>query len=55
MARLNKTSGQARAGGGEVVSLDEPLLDCAAAASLLNVRSLGCVTRHGLGICRACV
>jgi excisionase family DNA binding protein len=38
MARLNKTSGQARAGGGEVVSLDEPLLDCAAAAALLNVR-----------------
>jgi len=38
MARLNKTSGQAQAGGGEVVSLDEPLLDCAAAAALLNVR-----------------
>src|ERR1700689_3564009 len=38
MARLNKTSGQARAGGGEVVSLDEPLLDCVAAAALLNVR-----------------
>jgi excisionase family DNA binding protein len=38
MARLNKTSGQAQAGGGEVVSLDEPLLDCVAAAALLNVR-----------------
>jgi excisionase family DNA binding protein len=36
MARLNKT--QAQAGGGEVVSLDEPLLDCVAAAALLNVR-----------------
>lgn len=35
MARLNKT--QTQAGGGEVVSLDEPLLDCAAAAAL-NVR-----------------
>jgi hypothetical protein len=38
VAVSTKTSGQAQAGGGEVVSLDEPLLDCAAAAALLNVR-----------------
>jgi excisionase family DNA binding protein len=38
MARLDKTFARERAGAGAVVSLDEPLLDCAAAATLLNVR-----------------
>ena len=35
MTRTNKTSGPA---DGAAVSLDEPLLDCQAAAALLNVR-----------------
>jgi excisionase family DNA binding protein len=35
MTRMNKTSGPA---DGAAVSLDEPLLDCEAAAALLNVR-----------------
>src|SRR5271169_2767246 len=35
MTRTNKTSGPA---DGAAVSLDEPLLDCVAAAALLNVR-----------------
>ncbi len=35
MTRTNKTSGPA---DGAAVSLDEPLLDCEAAAALLNVR-----------------
>ncbi len=35
MTRTNKTSGLA---DGAAVSLDEPLLDCEAAAALLNVR-----------------
>ena len=50
MARLNKTSGQARAGGGEVVSLDEPLLDCVAAAALLNVR-VSCGAAWAFAVC----
>ncbi|MGO9249000.1 MAG: helix-turn-helix domain-containing protein [Solirubrobacteraceae bacterium] len=40
MARLDKTSGQAAPAqvDGAGVSLDEPLLNCQAAAALLNVR-----------------